>query len=299
MDEFLDEPVVEILDEPVETSKKAVSSFVLGLLSVVCSIFSGLPAIVLGIWALVEISNSQGRLRGKGYAIAGILIPVLLVFIILPLLLLPAVQAAREAAQRQQSMNNMKMITLGMMNFESTHRHFPPPNVPEGSQSGLSWRVHILPYIEETPLYEKFHLDEPWDSEHNRKLIAQMPEVFNSPGHDSQTGETIYQVPTGKEAMFQEGAEGPSFNSILDGLSNTIMLLEVDPEAAVVWTKPQDWNFNPSDPKRNLGGFRYGGICLAAFGDAHIESINVEEVSPEVLSEQFTPRGGEVIAEPF
>src|SRR5262245_66309297 len=95
-------------------------------------------------------------------------------------LLLPAVQAAREAARRNQSINNMKQITLGMQNHFTAKQTFPAPGGAPGA-SQLSWRVHILPFIEEEALYKEFHLDEPWDSPHNKALIAKMPAVFRNP----------------------------------------------------------------------------------------------------------------------
>jgi hypothetical protein len=88
---------------------------------------------------------------------------------ILVALLLPAVQAAREAARRTQSTNNLKQLILGLLNYESANGHFPPhaSYSPDGKPL-LSWRVHILPYLEEQALYSQFRLDEPWDSEHNQ-----------------------------------------------------------------------------------------------------------------------------------
>lgn len=288
--------------EPVETSKKAVSSFVLGLFSMFCSIITGIPAVILGIWALIDIGNSEGRLTGKGFAVAGIAVPMT-VGMIAPLmiaLLLPAVQAAREAARLNMSMNNMKQISLGMLNFESSRGRFPAAGEGlEGPGAGLSWRVHLLPYLDHETLYKEFKLDEPWDSEHNKQLIARMPEIYSCPGHDDGSGKTMYLVPTGKKAMFAGGVEGPSMAGISDGLSNTVMLIEVNPETAVEWTKPDDWDFDPSDPARDLGGARYGGVCLIGFVDAHVERIDVKSVSPETLFALFTPNGDEPIDEAF
>ena len=86
---------------------------------------------------------------------------------------------------------------------------FPPPDRVTGpnGKPGLSWRVHILPYIEQDALYKQFKLDEPWDSEHNKKLIEKMPKVYVSPLAVAPPGETYYQVFTGKDAIFDPGSK--------------------------------------------------------------------------------------------
>src|SRR5690606_17108762 len=124
----------------------------------------------------------------------------------------------------------------------------------------LSWRVHVLPFIEQQALYDQFHLDEPWDSEHNKALIAQMPEIFLSPksGHTADQGLSNYVVPVGEEFLFDGTAEGASFRRVTDGTSNTIALLEVDDENAVPWTAPEDWEYDEENPTRGLFGIYPG-----------------------------------------
>ena len=88
---------------------------------------------------------------------------------ILVALLLPAVQAARVAARRVSSVNNLKQILLAMHVYAQAHREFPARAIfDKQGKPLLSWRVQLLPYIEQETLYKQFHLDEPWDSEHNR-----------------------------------------------------------------------------------------------------------------------------------
>src|SRR6516165_5495577 len=103
----------------------------------------------------------------------------------------------------------------------------------------LSWRVMILPYIEQQNLYNQFHLNEPWDSEHNKKLLARMPVVYASPQDDRAVKEhsTYYQGFYGKSAFF-EGKQGVRYPAAFtDGTSNTIMVVEAS--KAVPWTKPE------------------------------------------------------------
>ena len=100
---------------------------------------------------------------------------------VLVALLLPAVQSAREAARRAQCVNNLKQIGLAMHNYHDANGHFPRAVVGKDGKRLLSWRVAILPYIEQQGLYNKFKLDEPWDSPHNKALINEMPTTLRLP----------------------------------------------------------------------------------------------------------------------
>ncbi|MHB8861416.1 MAG: DUF1559 domain-containing protein, partial [Pirellulaceae bacterium] len=217
-------------------------------------------------------------------------------------LLLPAVQASREAARRSQSMNNMKQIGLAMHNYHDTFRAFPPSyNMDKEGKALLSWRVHILPFIEASPLYQEFHLDEPWDSEHNKKLIARMPQVYRSPNSVAEPGKTVYLGNAGKDGVFVPPTAGPpshpmglSFAKITDGTSNTVMVVEANDAAAVIWTKPDDLVPAADNPLQGLGAMRPGGF-LAAFCDGSVRFI-AATVDRNTLKAIFTRSGGEPVA---
>ena len=89
---------------------------------------------------------------------------------------------AQTTAQQQLVMNHLKQIGLAMHNYLDANGHFPTPfSVDKQKKPLLSWRVHLLPYLEQQNLYRQFRLDEPWDSEHNKKLIKLMPKIFQCP----------------------------------------------------------------------------------------------------------------------
>ena len=99
---------------------------------------------------------------------------------------------ARQSARRAKSMNNMRQMLLAFLISENEKGALPAAFIAD--QDGkplLSWRVAILPYLEEKELYDRFHLDEPWDSEHNKKLIASMPDIYNSPSGSAGEGKII------------------------------------------------------------------------------------------------------------
>ena len=213
---------------------------------------------------------------------------------ILVALLLPAVQAAREAARRTQSMNNMKQLMLALHVHQDAKRSFPAHAIysPDGKPL-LSWRVQMLQYLEESPLYEQFRLDEPWDSEHNRALIPRMPAVFQNPNLPNPEGKTNYLAVVGEPCVFDGTEKGKSIREITDGTSNTIMLVEAAPDQAVEWTKPDDWEYDSNNPKAGLGGLRPGG-WIAALADGSVRFVP-EMIDPEQLKAMFTSTGGEKI----
>src|SRR5262249_25771193 len=132
-------------------------------------------------------------------------------------LTLPAVQAAREAARRNASMNNLKQIAIALLNHHDTYKRFPAPSIKDKEGNPLlSWRVKILPFIDENELYKEFHLDEPWDSDHNKKLIARMPKVYASPNAPNQNGTTVYLGVAGAGNFFGTPNE-LSIRNIIDG----------------------------------------------------------------------------------
>jgi prepilin-type processing-associated H-X9-DG protein len=213
-------------------------------------------------------------------------------------LMLPAVHGARDAARRAQSQNNLKQIALSFHNHHDMKKTFPATaNYDANGKPLLSWRVHMLPLLEENQLYQQFHLDEPWDSEHNKKLVEQMPAVYKHPKFD-QPGKTVYLAVVGKGAAF-EGKEGQKIRTFTDGTSKTIMVVEVTPEKAVPWTKPEDWEFDAENQidMNDFGGLSAGDIFNAVFADGHVQALT-RSIDPEAFKTMLTRNGGEVIPLP-
>lgn len=199
--------------------------------------------------------------------------------------------SVREAAQRAKQMNNLKMVALAVMMYETTHRTFPWNAEKDASGKPLlSWRVHILPYLEQQALYAKFKLDEPWDSPHNLPLSKTVVEVFADLESPSEL--TRVQHPSGPLAEVKGQAVG-STNEILDGTANTVMLFLVGTDKAAVWTKPEDIVFDP-----NVAG-SFGKVpdknVMAAFYDASVRSIPKEKLTPQVIEALITPAGQEAV----
>jgi prepilin-type processing-associated H-X9-DG protein len=197
-------------------------------------------------------------------------------------------------AARAKDSNNLKQIGLALHNYHDTYEGFPPATlVDRKGKPLLSWRVLILPYIEQDALYREFKLDEPWDSEHNKKVLEKhpMPPVYALPGV-TKDGEktTHYQVFVGNGAAF-DSVLASKINSFTDGTSNTVM---VAPGAkAVPWTKPDDIEFDPKVDPRKLILFRNGGANFA-FADGSVRYLK-DTIAEDVLRAVITKGGGEVV----
>jgi prepilin-type processing-associated H-X9-DG protein len=272
-------------------SGKAVASFVLGVMSMVCIFFTGLPAVILGCIGLSDINRSRGRLTGGWMAITGIVLGCLGSSVVMLALLLPAVQSAREAARRAQCTNNLKQIGLAMHNWHSVRNAFPPAAIRDKQgRPLLSWRVAILPYIEQESLFNQFHLDEPWDSPHNLGLLPLMPKTYQCPSEPQKPGYSTYEVVVGPETMFT-GDKPVSLMSITDGTSNTIMVGEST--KSVPWTAPDDLPLDPNVPLFGLSSRHPGGFN-AAFADGSVRFIK-STIAQTALRSLLSRAGGEVV----
>jgi hypothetical protein len=181
------------------------------------------------------------------------------------------------ASAQAQSSNNLKQIALAMHNYHDVNGAFPAAaSRGKDGKPLLSWRVHVLPFIEQDALYRQFKLDEPWDSDHNKKLISQMPKTYLSPANPelAMEGKTVYAVPVGERAPFG-GKTGTFLGKIVDGTSNTIMVVELSPDKGVVWSKPEDWQFQTKDPGAGLIDGKRKRI-LTAFCDGSVRALPME-----------------------
>jgi hypothetical protein len=209
--------------------------------------------------------------------------------------LVPAVGKVRIAAARSQSANNLKQIGLAIHSYHDANGKFPADIVDKNGKPLLSWRVAILPYIEQSALYNQFKLDEPWDSENNKKASQAMVKVFMSPDAvqpaKPQWGMTNYLAVSGPGAAFEPGKK-LTFVDFTDGTSNTIMVIET--ADAVPWAKPADYNFDPKKalPKINPPGGR--DVFQALFADGSVRAIP-KNISEKTLKAAFTRNGGEPI----
>jgi prepilin-type processing-associated H-X9-DG protein len=206
------------------------------------------------------------------------------------------IQQASEGDRRARCANNLEQISTAMHKYRSAHNTFPSAysKSPEGKPL-LSWRLHILPFLEQKELYDEFHKDEPWDSPHNTSLISRMPAVYSCPSGSrvpANVGKTSYLTPRGPATIFP-GAEAVKMQAITDGLAHTLLVVEGSDAAAVTWTKPDDWDIAVELNVRSLFGHHPKGTNFA-FADGSVLFLE-KTVTPKVLQALTTRNGAEVV----
>ena len=236
-------------------------------------------------------------------------------------LLRGAVDSAVLASTRSQDQTHLKRIALALFNYESTYKHFPPAVIVENGVK-RSWRVELLPYLDEAALFLKYRTDEPWDSPANLEVLKLMPDVYRQPGTSIDDGETPYLAVVAKpdaeprrqtawlpeaegtrdpESRSPKGMSqnvlttGRSLADFRDGTTTTLLLVSAD--RGVPWTKPEDVTVDLSatvDPSA-FGGVVPGGFN-AAFGDGSVKFVP-EWIDAERLSKFLTRAGGELVEE--
>ena len=178
----------------------------------------------------------------------------------------------RMAAARSQSSNNLKQLGLAFHNYESVYGVLPAAAIcDKKGKPLLSWRVAILPYIEQDNLYKQFKLDEPWDSEHNMKLAKIVVKTYALPYGEPKPGHTNYRVFVGNGAIF-DMVQGTKFAQITDGTSNTIMAFEA--AESTPWTKPDEIEFDPQKSMLKHLRFENDAICNILLADGSVRALS-------------------------
>jgi prepilin-type N-terminal cleavage/methylation domain-containing protein/prepilin-type processing-associated H-X9-DG protein len=221
---------------------------------------------------------------------------VLAIIGILILLLLPATECSREAPRRMQCTNNIKVLGIGIHNYHDKHEAFPPaiglielavseePESGEASEvstalpkpASWSWRVRILPFIEQKKLFDQFHFDEPWDSEHNLTVAETMPDYFSCPSDNPEEKVinahavplTSYVMITGSDTIGSPDGNTLTWDDVKDGRSNTLMIVEVTGDYRPAWTEPVDISI--ADLRRNVNAVHGKSIGSQHPGGANI-----------------------------
>jgi prepilin-type processing-associated H-X9-DG protein len=248
------------------------------------------------------------------------LIAAALLLGIIVAILYPAVQQAREAARRSSCKCNLKILGLALHNYHDAHGCFPPAWLADSQGRPMhSWRVLILPYIDQVALYNRYNFAEPWDGPNNIRLLDEIPPVYKCPSHIPRapaaaglaacigpfacsTGATVssaarrkctnYAAVLGRNCAFR-GADPVSMDDISDGTSNTLLIGEVT-DADILWTKPDDIHIVRHPKIGDRMGFSsdHAGGAQFLMGDGSARFIK-ESVPQETIDALYTRDGGE------
>jgi Protein of unknown function (DUF1559) len=212
----------------------------------------------------------------------------------------------RDVAQQVKSANNLKQIGLAIYRFEDANDELPTNTFTPDGTPLLSWRVHILPYLDHDDLYRQFKLDEPWDSPHNIRLLDKMPPVYVNPkARDIPANKTVYRGFSSPGAVFERrptrnpAAPLPGGGVIdvktrfrlanfKDPLTETILVVEA--AEPVEWTKPDDLNASPGNPLPPLLDKPFSPRVLLA--DGSVRTLLPKEVETNFAA-LVTHSGGE------
>ncbi|WP_164101687.1 DUF1559 domain-containing protein [Candidatus Laterigemmans baculatus] len=212
-------------------------------------------------------------------------------------LLLPAVTTSREAARRVSCSNNLKQIGLALHNYSDVYGTFPPAYMTDSAGNPtVSWRVLILPFLNQEPLYRQLDTQQPWNSPANAALLSASIPVYRCPSSvDPSSTATNYMVVTGAETLFPY-ERAVSLRDVTDGLSNTIAVVEVE-EQGVHWAAPEDlerqnltWAF-AAGADGQMGSRHTGGIQVL-LGDASVRYFP-DTIDPANLAKMLTIAGDE------
>jgi hypothetical protein len=203
---------------------------------------------VASLYGLYFVATSWESLRGPlTSAVAAYLLCVPIV--------IPEWQQTGRRVHRLQCASRLHELGAALRQYRMDYGELPPLAVRDASgQPLLSWRVLLLPYLEQQSLYEEFRLHEPWDSPHNRELLAQRPEVFAGVELGlEQHLRTRILAPVGGQTLFPgDRSRSPIELALVP--ADRILLLEGPDFAAVPWTEPVDWEVDERDSRELFSG---------------------------------------------
>jgi hypothetical protein len=210
---------------------------------------------------------------------------------------LPRSIEASAAAARVS--NNLKQIALAMHAYHDSYGRFPQNVTTPDGKPLLSWRVHLLPFIEQGPLAQQVRMNEPWDSPANKALLERMPDTFAMPGRSAPRGETYFRTFVGPRNVRGDHRplhidgfpNGTRITEIFDGTSNTIMVAEAG--ESVPWTKPDDLPYDGKLPLPKLGSDDRDRFWVAMC-DGSVRQVRKSDNERNIRA-MITIAGGEVV----
>jgi hypothetical protein len=209
------------------------------------------------------------------------------------------VMRAREASRRADCSGHLSQLALALYNYCDVYGVLPPAHIDdEYGRPMHSWRALILPFISEDGLYAQYDFSEPWDGPGNVKLLSQMPGMFSCPTRDAGSTApttTSYVVVSSPDTMFP-GPHAIRLDQVTDGLSNTLMLVEVS-DSQIPWTKPEDldlrtMSLHVNDETHPAISSKHPGGANVIFGDRRYRFLR-DSVTASQLKSLLTRCGGD------
>ena len=247
--------------------------------------------LMLGVLACIAIAIYK---RDWQYVVVAFIIAMLAG------LLIPAVPGVRPPGRRVTCLNNIKQISLALLNYHACYGSFPPAYVADADGKPMhSWRVFLLPFIDRNDLFEQYRFDEPWDGPNNRKLHNVTLNIFRCPSETStNTNMTNYVAVVGPGTAWP-GTKSTKLADFSDGTGNTLLIVEVA-DSGIHWMEPRDLHvlqMNPNingKPGQGISSNHSGG-AIVAFADGSAYFLS-DDLPPETIKALLTIDGGEEVS---
>lgn len=288
-------------------------AYVFALLAAAMATFGGWGIVVAG-WVLATwaVVFSQSRRVWASWLSLNLLAGLL------ALLLIPAEMRSRSVSLRNACLLNLKEIGLGLENYRAAKGDYPPAFVVDADGRPMhSWRVLILPYMEQKQLYDQYDFDEPWDGPNNRKLWDQKPAAYSCPGCEAcrrlgaltsmeRPANAAHYLAVVDEETMWPGSEPLPSSAVTDRKSKTLWLIE-DCGSTAPWTAPVDLTVDDAiermcrssstghlHPNESLLRSEVTShLRLGLFVDGHAEAV--WGISPSTAAGMLSIAGGEAI----
>lgn len=201
----------------------------------------------------------------------------------------------QEAADRMRLANNLKQLGLALHNYHDAYGHLPKDVTDENGKVLLSWRVELLPYLEENDLYSRIDRTKAWDDPANKKLWDEMPAVFKVPARPAKEKfETFFQTFRtanwlGKDDPWHVDGHNVTIADVVDGTSNTGAVFEM--EEATNWMKPGDRVFDAKKLAK-IGNPKTGKAAVLML-DGSVKTLDAKKYVGEKLIPLITVNGGD------
>jgi Protein of unknown function (DUF1559) len=180
---------------------------------------------------------------------------------------------------------------LAVANYHQTYGCFPPAYIADRDGKAMhSWRVLILPFLEQQELYNAYNFAEPWNSPTNRNLTSRVGNIYLRSGLEStQIHTTSFVVVVGPRTLWPGST--PSTNKNLGNRSSETLLVVEVPDGQFLWMEPRDLEFDSMSFRINDGsrrglGSRLGGARVVA-ADTAVRTLP-DDYDPEKLRAMLT-----------
>jgi Protein of unknown function (DUF1559) len=185
---------------------------------------------------------------------------------------------------------------LAVANYHQTYGCFPPAYVADRDGKPMhSWRILILPFLEQQELYRAYNFNEPWNGPNNRKLAGRIGNIYLRSGLESDRVQTTSFVAVVGPQTAWPGSKPRSFQDLGDGTHDTLIVVEV-PDGQFLWMEPRDLEFDSMSFRINDGsrrglGSRLGGARVV-FADGSVRWLP-DDYDGNKLRAMLTANGGE------